>query len=134
MDKKQLNIDIICCYFNTIIPIPNESYRKDFCTRWTTLHRVNPLTELRICEQKRVIMKKTNTQENIRGAWITQYEINQVRNEVSREIENERNLQQNEAKNADVAIEGENVDLLHNTIHQKKMLPNSQMTSMRMNF
>ena len=76
MDKKQLNIDIICCYFNTIIPIPNESYRKDFYTRWTTLHRENPLTELRICEQKRVIMKKTNTQGNIRGAWITQHEIN----------------------------------------------------------
>ena len=79
-------------------------------------------------------MKKTNTQENIRGAWITQHEINQVRNNVSREIENERNLQQNEPNNADVAIEGENVDLLHNTIHQKKMLPKCQMTSMRMNF
>ena len=57
-----------------------------------------------------------------------------MRNEVSREIENERNLQQNEANNADVAIEGENIDLVHSTIHQKKMLPNSQMTSMRMNF
>ena len=79
-------------------------------------------------------MKKTNTQENIRGAWITQHEINQVRNNVSREIENERNLQQNEPNNADVAIEGENVDLLHNTIHQKKMLPKCQMTSMRTNF
>ena len=32
------------------------------------------------------------------------------------EIENERNPQQNEPNNADVAIEGEHVDLPHNII------------------
>ena len=39
-----------------------------------------------------------------------------MRNDVSREIENERNPQENEPTNADVATEGENVDLPHNTI------------------
>ena len=61
-------------------------------------------------------MKKANTQENIRGAWITRHEIHQLKNDVSREIENERNPQQNELNNADVAIEGEHADLPHNII------------------
>ena len=43
-----------------------------------------------------VILKKANTQENIRSAWFTQHEIHQLRNNVSREIENERNPQQND--------------------------------------
>ena len=61
-------------------------------------------------------MKKANTQENIRGAWITRHEIHQLRNDVSRKIENERNPQQNELNNADVVIEGEHADLPHNII------------------
>ena len=44
------------------------------------------------------------------------HEIHQLRNNVSREIENERNPQQNELNNADVAIEGEHADLPHNII------------------
>ena len=113
---KQLNIDIIRCYFNTILRIPNQPYRRDFHTRWTTLHPENPLTERRICDQQRVKAKKANTEENIRGAWITRLEIDQLGNDVSREIENERNPQQNELNNADVAIEGEHADLPHNII------------------
>ena len=31
--KKQLNIDIIRCYFNTILRISNQPHRKDFHTR-----------------------------------------------------------------------------------------------------
>ena len=61
-------------------------------------------------------MKKANTQENVRGASITRHEIHQLRKDVSREIENERNPQQNELNNADVAIEGEHADLPHNII------------------
>ena len=44
------------------------------------------------------------------------HEIHQLRNDVSREIENERNPQQNEPNNADGVIEGEHVDLRHNVI------------------
>ena len=43
-----------------------------------------------------------------------QHEIHQLRKDVLREIKNERNPQQNELNNADVAIEGEHVDLPHN--------------------
>ena len=42
---EQLNIDIICCYFNTILRIPNQPCRRDFHTRWTTQHPGNSLTE-----------------------------------------------------------------------------------------
>ena len=114
--EKQLNIDIIRCYLNTNLGIPNQPYRRAFHTRWTTLHQENPLTEQRIRDQKRVIMKKANTQENIRGAWITRHEINQLKNDVSMDIENERNPQQNKPNDADVAIEGKNVHLTHSTI------------------
>ena len=113
---KQSNIDIIHCYLNTILRIPNQPHRRDFHARWATLHPQNPVTEQRICDQQGVIMKKTKTQENIRGAWITRLEIHQMRNDVSREIENDRNSQQNELNNADVAIEGEHADLPHNII------------------
>ena len=78
---KQLNIDIICCYFNTILRISNQHSRKDFHTRWTTLHPENPVTEYRTGYQQRVIMKKAGTQ-NIRGAWIMQPEIHHLRKDV----------------------------------------------------
>ena len=55
---KQLNMDFICHYFNTILWIPDEPYRTDFHTRWTTLHPEKLLTEQRICDQQRVIRKK----------------------------------------------------------------------------
>ena len=88
---KQLNIDIVLCYFNTILRIPDQPYRRDFHTRWKTLHPGNPLTEQRICDQRRMKMKKANTQENIRGTWITRYDIHQLRKDASRETENEKN-------------------------------------------
>ena len=44
------------------------------------------------------------------------HEIHQLRNDVSREIENERNPQQNEPNNTDGVIEGEHVDLPHSVI------------------
>ena len=81
-----------------------------------------------------MIIKKVNTQENIRGASIMRHEIHQLRNDVSREIDNERNPQQNEPNNAYVAIEGEHVDQPYNIIPPEEKLLNTHMTSMRMNF
>ena len=60
--------------------------------------------------------EKSKHWKNIRGAWITRHEIHQLRNDVSSEIENERNPQQNKLNNADVAIKGEHADLPHNII------------------
>ena len=63
-----------------------------------------------------MIIKKVNTQENIRGASIMRHEIHQLRNDVSRKIDNKRNPQQNEPNNAYVATEGEHVDQPYNII------------------
>ena len=53
---------------------PNQPYKRDSHTGWTTLHPEKPPTEQRVImekakgDQQRVIMKKANTQENNRGA------------------------------------------------------------------
>ena len=114
MDKT-VNIDIICCHFNTIRRIPNPRYRRlSHSTDNSTSRKLANRTEnLWSAEGDN---EKANTQENIWGAWITRHEIHQLRNDVPRAIENERNPQQNELSNADVAIEGEHVDLPHNII------------------
>ena len=104
-------IDIIHCYCNTILRIPNQPYRRDFHIRWATSRKPANRTEnLWSAESDNEKSKHSS------GAWITRHEIHQLRNDVSREIENERNPQENKPNNADVATEGENVDLSHNTI------------------
>ena len=65
---------------------------------------------------KKQTLEKANTQESIRDVWIMQHEVHQSRNNVSREIKNERSPLQNEPNNADVVIEGEHVDPPHNII------------------
>ena len=41
---KEINTDIIRCYFRTILRIPNQPYRKEFYNRWVRLHPENRLT------------------------------------------------------------------------------------------
>ena len=79
-------------------------------------HSMDNSTERRICDQQVMIMKKANNQENVRGSLIARLEIYQLRKNVSREIENKRNPQQNESNNTDVVIEGEDLDLPPNII------------------
>ena len=62
-----MNEDIILCYCNTILHLPNEPYRKEFHRRWNQLYPDLQLTEQRICDQKGIILTKSNTNENIRG-------------------------------------------------------------------
>lgn len=97
--SKELNKDIIRCYYYTILKSPNEPYRKAFYNIWTTKHPELRLTEQRICDQHRTIMKKVNTRENIRGNWLTELDITEIRNNIMNEInqsttaENENTLQ-----------------------------------------
>ena len=112
---KHLNIDIIRCHFNIILRIPNPRYRRlSHSTANSTSRKLVSRTE-NFCSAEGD-NEKANTQENIWGARITRHEIHQLRNDVPRAIESERNPQQNELNNADVAIEGEHVDLPHNII------------------
>lgn len=61
-------------------------------------------------------MIKESSHKNIRGAWLTWHQIHQLRNDVTREIANERHPQQKQPNNAHVAIEDEHVDLPNNII------------------
>ena len=100
---KQLNTDIIRCYFETIQRIPDQPYRKEFHNRWKEIHPESTLSEQRICDQQRTIMAKVNSRENTRGSWLTELEINQVRISVARQrnienqIENEPPQEGNES-------------------------------------
>ena len=76
---KELNINIVRCYFNTILRQPNQPYRKEFHRLWKDLYPELTLTEQRICDQQRLIFNKANSR-NIRGNWLTQLEIDQIRN------------------------------------------------------
>ena len=90
---KVSNIDIMRCYFQTVLRIPDQPYRKQFHQRWCLLHPELPLTEQRICDQQRTMATKVNTQENTRGSWLTEMEIQNIRNTIQLEIDNEQNQQ-----------------------------------------
>lgn len=85
---KRMNEDIILCYCNTILHLPNEPYRKEFHRRWNQLYPDLQLTEQRICDQKGIILTKSNTNENIRGNWLNRLEIEQIRTEIQQQIGN----------------------------------------------
>jgi len=98
--SKEINENVIRCYFNTILRLPDQPYRKEFHRRWKELYPNLQLTEQRICDQQRVIVAKSNTNQNIRGNWLTQLEIIQIRGEIQQQIvaenQNENNVMNNE--------------------------------------
>lgn len=88
---KEMNTDIIRCYFETVLRLPNQPYRREFYQRWMMLHPDSPYTEQRICDQQRTIMNKVNTRENTRGSWLTEIEIQDIRNTIQTEVGVEQN-------------------------------------------
>ena len=125
---KEFNKDIIRCYFNTILRIPNQPYRKEFYDRWVRLHPENPLTEQRICDQQRIIMRKVNTRENTRGSWLTQIEIEQIQNLITHQINDEINNHTNEPENAvqQINIPTADNNVEENATHTQEIQPNNQ--------
>ena len=125
---KEFNKDIIRCYFNTILRIPNQPYRKEFYDRWVRLHPENPLTEQRICDQQRIVMRKVNTRENTRGSWLTQIEIEQIQNLITHQINDEINNHTNEPENAvqQINIPTADNNVEENATHTQEIQPNNQ--------
>ena len=128
---KEMNIDIIRCYFNTILRIPNQPYRKEFYNRWVTLYPENRLTEQRICEQQRLIMRKATTNENTRGSWLTEMEITDVQatiaNEIGGEINNEPVGQQAEVPNHQ--YQAEEHQQQHQIAEEKQHVPGQEINA-----
>ena len=65
--SKEMNQDVMRCYFATILREPTKPYKKQFHERWMLPHLETTISEQRICDQQRQIMKKINTRENTRG-------------------------------------------------------------------
>ena len=128
---KEMNIDIIRCYFNTILRIPNQPYRKEFYNRWVTLYPENRLTEQRICDQQRLIMRKATTNENTRGSWLTEMEITDVQatiaNEIGGEINNEPVGQQAEVPNHQ--YQAEEHQQQHQIAEEKQHVPGQEINA-----
>lgn len=123
-----MDTDIIRYYFNTILRIPNQPYRKEFYNRWVRLYPENRLTEQRICDQQRLILRKSNTRENTRGSWLTEMEITDVRTTIANEIEGEINdepVVNNDEEDQQADNIGENT--IEEPVHDAaQILPNQQ--------
>ncbi|XP_066912330.1 uncharacterized protein [Clytia hemisphaerica] len=85
--------------------------------RWEELYPNLRITEQRICDQQRQIVKKSESNENLRGNWLTQLEINQIRLEIQQLVTNE-NLNQDEAPNNEA--EEENNPQLPNNVPEER--------------
>ena len=75
-------------------------------------------------------MTKVNTRENTRGSWLTEIEINEIRNTILTEVEAERNHQPDQ-----LIPENENDNILENEIdqHQDERINDDLLIGNRMN-
>ena len=86
---KQMNENIIRCFYEITLRRPNESYRKEFHRRWKELYPNDSSTEQRICDQRSQITKRADANNIGRGNWLTSMEINQIKDQISRTITEE---------------------------------------------
>ena len=86
---KEMNVNIIRCYFNTTQRRPNQTYRKEFFRRWKEIYPSDISTEQRVCDQRAHITKRAETNNIGRGNWLTSIEIGQIRNQIIQEVANE---------------------------------------------
>ena len=105
---KEMNQDIMRCFFATILRAPDQPYRKQFHQRWMQMHPESNTSEQRICDQQRQIMKKINTRENTRGSWLTEMEVQDIRRTVQANINEEQN-QSIDQPNPDQNLQAEHI-------------------------
>lgn len=93
---KQMNIDIVRCYFVAVKETPN-THRKGMYDIWKASYNNTTFTEQRICDQKRIIFQKAENALNqtLRGNWLTQTEIEAIRNEIYADTEEDEEEEEN---------------------------------------
>jgi len=74
---KEMNQNVVRCYYDTILTTPNAPYRRELHRKWPELYPETTHTEQRICDQKREIFKRAVG--NSRGNWLTHIEIEKIR-------------------------------------------------------
>jgi len=52
--SKEMNTNIIRCYFHATLIVPDQPYRKEMTRKWKQIYPDSILTEQRICDQKRI--------------------------------------------------------------------------------
>lgn len=92
---KTMNKDVIRCFYNTTLRLPDEPYRKSFYRKWKELYPNDTISEQRICDQRTQIIKRAEGNINVRGNWLTQLEIEQIKNEIAQQIEVEADRNEN---------------------------------------
>ena len=93
---KQMNKDIVRCYFVAVKETPN-THRKGMYNLWKTSYNNTTFTEQRICDQKRIIFQKAENALNqtLRANWLTQAEIEAIRNEIYTDTEEDEEDEEN---------------------------------------
>ena len=91
-----MNKDIVRCYFVAVKETPN-THRKGMYNLWKTSYNNTTFTEQRICDQKRIIFQKAENALNqtLRINWLTQAEIEAIRNEVYTDTEEDEEDEEN---------------------------------------
>ena len=82
---KEMNTHIVRSYFTALKTAPT-TYRKAMYDKWKERYGEN-FSEQRICDQKRTIFLKARNDQNqrLRGNWLTQIEVDNIRHEINTE-------------------------------------------------
>ena len=80
---KEMNSYIVWSYFMAIKTTP-DTHRREMHDLWSDRYGKMNFSEQRICDQKRQIFLKALNEQNqqLRGNWLTQIEIDSIREEV----------------------------------------------------
>ena len=91
---REMNENVVRSYFKALHSVPDQQYRKEMYNQWKLIYPETTFSEQRICDQKREIFKKAESNENIRGNWVSMAEINQMRYDIIQPTINEDHQQQ----------------------------------------
>lgn len=90
---REHNENVIRSYFKATLRFPDQPHRKEMYSNWKSIYPDTVLTEQRICDQKRVIFNRAENNNNAHGQWLTNMEINQIRDQIRMELTNEQPAQ-----------------------------------------
>ena len=127
---REMNENVVRCYFNAIQAVPNQPFRKEMYKNWKSIYPETEFTEQRISDQKREIFKKAESNQNIRGNWLTRIEIDVIQQQTETVIDRietgnvDDEIPANNDTQAEENMQGD-VYILENEIHENG---NSELT------
>ena len=107
---REMNENVVRSYFRALHSVPDQPYRKEMFNQWKLIYPDTTVPEQRICDQKREIFKKAESNENVRGNWLSMAEINLMRQNILQPIINDGNEQQQLPHINDQNVQPQNPD------------------------